>query len=191
MKKNSAKSSSISIGSSNKFGDGNVIGHNNEVIINQDNNVTYEGDKENNFILQIISPVLIRKYGKKNVGITGFISFISGLITISTWFNSLSENNLFPFLPSIDTFSSQMVLYLGLILVVIGILLFSVITYHSANQCKKCKEEFAYDENRDPTIEEVKTVDGTKIKTTRYYKCKFCGYEETAVIKRTVENSES
>lgn len=190
MKRNITKSSSINIGNGNKLGDGNVIGHDNEVIINQGNNVTYEGDKEQNFILKTISPFLIRKYGKKNVGITGFISIIFGLLTDLTWFNSSSGNNLFSFLPSIDTFSSQWVLYIGLIFTGIGAVLFSVFTYHSANQCKKCEKEFAYDEINDPKIEEVKTVNGTKIKTTRYYRCKFCGYED-AVIKKTVVNSEN
>jgi len=189
MKKNDVHSSPINIGSSNKFGDGNVIGHSNEVIINQGNNVTYEGDKENNFVLQIISPFLIKKYGRKNVGIAGFISFISSLITISTWFNSSSGNNFFPFLPSIDILSSRWILYLGFGLLVIGILLISVLAYHSATRCENCKKEFAYDEIRDPKIEQIKTLEGTRIKTTRYYKCKFCGHEDTAVSKRTVEDS--
>lgn len=189
LKKNKEYSSSINVGSNNKFGNGNVIGNNNEIVINQGNSVTYEGDKENTFILEIIAPFLIKKYGKQNVGIVGLISLVSGFITIMVWMNSASANKLYTFLPDIETLNPQWVLYLSISLLILGLLLLSVLTYHSNTQCKKCKKEFAYDESKDPKIEEVKTSRGTRVKTTRYYQCKFCGHEDTAVSKENLEKS--
>ncbi len=180
--------SSTEVGSNNNFGNGTVIGNNNDVVINQDNSATYDGDKENTFILELISPFLIKKYGKTKIGIGSIISFISGLITIGLWLNSSSNNELYEFLPSSDVFISQWFFYFGIVLIIVGGLFFAVLNYHSNTKCENCKKEFAYRETKDPKVEEVNTSQGTRVNTTRYYKCKFCDHESTPVNRVLLEN---
>ena len=180
MKSNNSKTFSIETGSNNKFGNGTVIGNNNEVTINQNNatSVTYEGDTENVFVLKIISPFLIKRYGKKNIGIVSLISLISGLITIFSWINSRVTVQSIPYVPVFSFSNSNGFLYFGIFLLFFGALLVSILFYHRNTKCKKCKKEFAYEEYKDPLVEEIKTSDGTRKTTTRSYKCKFCGHED-------------
>jgi hypothetical protein len=176
-------SSSTNIGDNNQIGDGNVIGSGNVVgngnIINQGNNVTYEGEKEDVAFFQKNAPRLIRKYGREKLGIVEFVSFIAGIITIATWFNSSSGDKLVPYFPSIAILNSPYVLIFGCILILIGAIILGVLNYHSVTRCKECKKDFAYIEFKNPKVEEIKTSKGTRISTTRYYKCKFCGHENT------------
>lgn len=187
MRNDNSLKSSTQIGSNNTFGNGTVIGNNNEVIINQNNNtVSYQGDKENVFIFEKISPILMKKYGRKKIGVFGFISLISGLITIFTWLNSISTFKIFPFLSDFELLHSKLFFYLGILLFFIGAILLSVLSYHESAKCKNCGKEYAYKEYKDPYVQETKTSKGVRRITTRYYICKFCGYEDSIKSKETI-----
>lgn len=183
MQEEKSLNSPIKIDSSNKFGNGTVIGHDNKVIINQNGNtVEYHGDKENVFIHKRVSPLLIKKYGEKNIGILGLISFISSLITILSWLG------VFPFVSSFEVIHSRLVLYIGVFLFIVAVSLLGISSYYKSRICKKCNREFAYEEYKDPSVQETRTSKGVRRITTRYYKCKFCGNEDVKNIKETIEN---
>mgnify|MGYP001264868801 CR=1 FL=1 len=182
MQEEKSLNSSIKIDSSNKFGNGTVIGHNNKVTINQNNTVEYQGDKEDSFVLKRVSPYLIKKYGEKNIRFSGLISLTSGLITILSWFG------IFPFVSNFKFIHSSFFFYLGMFLFLVASLLLGISSYYESRKCKRCNREFAYEEYKDPSIQEIKTSKGVRRMTTRYYKCKFCGNEDTKNIKETVDN---
>lgn len=183
MQEEKSQNFSTRIDSNNKFGNGTVIGNNNKVIINQNSNtVEYQGDKKNFFVLKRISPFLINKYGEKNIRISGLISLISSLITIFSWFG------VFPFMSQFEVIHSSLFFYFGIFLFFAALLLLGTASYYKSRICNKCNREFAYEEYKDPSVQEIKTSQGVRRMTTRYYKCKFCGNEDIKDIKETVEN---
>ncbi|MDD3041964.1 MAG: hypothetical protein PHW56_03340 [Methanosarcinaceae archaeon] len=52
--------------------------------------------------------------------------------------------------------------------------------YYRARKCKKCGKEFAYLEARSPEVEEY--GHDSRVETTSYYRCRFCGHEYVEVI---------
>ncbi len=179
------------IGDSTTIGNGNVIGHNIEgVTIIQGNTVTYEGDKEKNIFTQKYAPVLIKKYGRQNIGLVGIVSFLSGIITIFTGIISVTKSNIIPFIPHIDILNPYWMV-VSFFLIIIGAWFLNVRSYYDMSQCKECKQEFAYIESREPKIKEDKILEGTRIKITRYYKCKYCGHEDMRVVKKTVQSDKT
>lgn len=183
MQEEKSHNFSTKIDSNNKFGNGTVIGNNNKVTINQNSNtVEYQGDKKNSFVFKRISPFLIDKYGEKNIRISGLISLISSLITIFSWLG------VFPFISQFEVIHSSLFFYFGISLFLAAFLLLGTASYYKSRLCKKCNREFAYEEYKDPSVQEIKTSKGVRRITTRYYRCKFCGNEDIKDIKETIEN---
>ncbi len=184
--------SSIKIGDKNKIEDAVIGQHIDTINIIKnipDNSVKYEVDKEDVTFLRNISPYLIGRYGKKKIGFTGGISLILSVIGILTGFNSTTPNvKLYPYLPAVPNSYANSVLILSFVFLALGIILFAVIQYHTSSQCRKCNQEYAYEEVGTPTVKEVKTSEGIRKVTTRTYKCKFCGDVDVRTDSELIEN---
>ena len=180
--------SPIKIGNNNE---GNAVGNHNSVIINKQNNssVSYEGDKEDVFFLNKISPTIIRKYGEKKLSVINVLSFIASIITTGLWINSFSATKKIPIIPQITAIESEWFLYSSVFLFAVSILLFRIISHQIKTTCKNCKKEFAYYECHDPLIEEIKTSKGIRKTIHRYYECKFCGDVHQTKIKEFVSET--
>ncbi len=186
--------SSIKIGNKNKIED-TVIGqhiNNINIIKNMpDPSVNYEVDKEDVTFLRNISPYLIGQFGKKKIRFTGALSLIFSIIGIFTGFNSTTPNvKMYPYLPAVPNSYASSVLILGFIFLVLGIISFAVIQYHTSSQCRKCNEEYAYEEVGTAIVKEVKTSEGARKVITRTYKCKFCNDVDVRKNSELVENPE-
>jgi len=152
----------------------------NNVNINYGNqtnkqSVTYEGDKQNVVLYEIFSPILIKKFGERTLGIAGSISLIVGIIQLFIWMNSYTPTKMFSYIPRVPESISQWFLWIGIIFFIIGAFLIGVIIYFRNSKCKKCGKLFAYYEYKHPDVKEVKAHNGIRIKTIRKYKCKYCG----------------
>jgi tetratricopeptide (TPR) repeat protein/DNA-directed RNA polymerase subunit RPC12/RpoP len=179
------ESLNINIGDNNKIG-GDVVGGDNYKLggdfIVGDKNIgmcskTYRVGKQNVFIEKLIAPPLIKKYGRKKVGIIGAISIIAGLITVLTWLNSTPIGKIISYLPAFPESVSYWVLGFGFILLLIGSILLMVINYYSSTKCAKCGKDFAYEESEYPVRHDTDTKEGTWRTVTSTYKCKYCGHE--------------
>ena len=96
------------------------------VNINYDNqinkqSVTYEGDKQNVVLYEIFSPILIKKFGERTLGIAGSISLIVGIIQLFIWMNSFTSTKMFSYLPRVSENISQWFLWIGIIFFIIGV----------------------------------------------------------------------
>lgn len=162
--------SSIEIGSKNKI-DTSVIGNNNKVSFTKNkNNIHYRGTRKNNFLLRMISELLISYLGEIKVRNVGIGSVIFGAIAVC-----LSGNFVSPYFA----------FYSGIILIFIGCLFIYVLFHYNNTMCKKCNKEFAYYEYKNPDIQELKDSNRVIKTTTTYLKCRYCGYEDT--ITKTEE----
>ncbi len=176
-----------------------VLGDNNKVSINENPNVNhYKGFRKNLGIIPIVSPVVIRKLGRKNTRIVATVSFIisvtSGLITIISWMSSLNFSDTSSFHKFVLAYFSllfPLFLYSSIILFALYYLFIRIYRYHSNTTCEECKKEFAYEELEEPDIEEIKTADGFIRTTKRHYTCAFCGDKITKTRKREILNDEN
>lgn len=50
--------------------------------------------------------------------------------------------------------------------------------YVKATRCKRCDKQFAYEERESPDIKEVSAPKSYMITVIRYWKCRYCGYED-------------
>lgn len=186
------ENSSIKVGDENEFGDGVIVGNhnNNHITINKQNNssVSYEGNRENVYFLNKISPLLIQRFGNSNLKLVSIISILASMLTISTWINSINSEKVIPFIPQITSIKPEWLMYVGIFLFVLFSFTAKVVSHHTDTKCKKCKKEFAYDEYKAPSVEEFETSKGTRIHTTRYYECKYCGDQKQSKIKKIIQN---
>lgn len=197
MKK--SEDSSIRIGKGNKFEGDTAIGKNATISKNTEYNksphfekskienvninygtqnrksTVYKGDIQNVFLYEIFSPILIKKYGERKLGITGIISLVVGIIQLLIWMNSFTSTKIFGYLPKVSENLGQWFLWIGIIFFVVGAFLIGVLVYFRESKCKKCGRLFAYYECERPDVEEVKAHDGIHITTERKYECKYCG----------------
>ncbi len=200
-KQNKYGKPNIKIGNENTF-EGDFVGGDiykaggdivkGDKIISSESKV-YEVNKENVIVEKIVAPYLIKRYGKNKVSFVGAISLISGLITIITAINSMFSVKIYSFLPAAPKSISNWMLFFGFILVLVGSLFLSVLTYHSSTKCKKCKKDFAYEEIKNPIRQDTETEEGTWRTITKTYECKYCGDVDTRksdpyLIKKTQEN---
>ena len=186
--------SSIKIGNENQI-ENAVIGRdiNNINIIKNvtDNSVNYEVNKEDLAFLTTISPYLIRRFGVKKIGYTGVISLIFSVIGLLTGFNSSTPNVIYPYIPAFPNSYANSILIISFFFLALGMILRTVIKYHTSSQCNKCNKDFAYEEVRTPTVKEVTTSEGIRKVTTRTYECKFCGDVDVKTEREYIENSPS
>lgn len=167
---NNNNESSIKIGSKNKI-DKSVIGNNNKVSFTKNKNtIHYHGTRKNNFLLRMISELLISYLGDTKVRNVGIGSVIFGVIAI--------------FVPG-NIISPYITFYSGIILIVIGCLFLYALSHYNNTMCKKCNKGFAYYEYKNPEIQELKDSKRVIKTTTIYLKCKYYGYEDT--ITKTEE----
>ncbi|RXA21833.1 hypothetical protein EQO05_00935 [Methanosarcina sp. MSH10X1] len=150
------------------------------------NYCTYEGRKENDnillniflFILEKLAPLFIDRYGKSKSMFLGlFIVILGGFVAFSSILSTdvpdflIVQNNTGYYLEFLKLFFSY-------ILILIGSIIFLSIFASDHTKCKMCGRGFGYKEIRRPLIEEMICSDGTRKKTTRYYKCQYCGAEK-------------
>ena len=143
----------------------------------------YKGDIQNVFLYEIFSPILIKKYGEKKLGITGIVSLLVGIIQLLIWMNGFTSTKIFSYLPKVSDNISQWFLWIGITFFIIGAFLIGVIVHFRDTKCKSCGRLFAYFEYERPDVDEVKAHDGIHITTERKYKCKYC--DDKRIIPET------
>lgn len=151
-----------------------------------DGSIRYEGDKIDTFIIKKLSIFFINILGERRVKLIGLISTIIGIIDIIAWILSISYQ-VIPISYNEYTFY---VVGFGFLLVVIGLFFLKMYKYKHESKCPKCKKDYAMDEHKDPYVKDIETSDGIRRTTTRFYKCKYCGYEETVVEKELIPYEE-
>lgn len=143
-----------------------------------------------------ISPYLMSKYGKTRITIGGLISAFFGILPFISGLKSLmpsaSSNFHVIIIDIFPTFSQSIgfvLCVIGMILIICGLLLLQVPSYYDFMICDECKREYAYDEIGTPSFEEIETRPGYDEVTTRYFKCRFCGYtKEDVSVKKFDKN---
>jgi hypothetical protein len=164
----------IDLTETNIHGDLIIAGPNTKVVKKGtvDNSINYETDKQDFWLFELIAPPLIEKLGIPKILVIGSVSIVAGLLSIIAPAYKIS----FPFL-----------FWVGAVLLIVGVFFIAVFRYHSQTRCKKCNQEFAYEEIDTPTVKEVTTSDGyIKKTTTRKYKCKYCGDIDTRKTNETI-----
>jgi len=137
--------------------------------------VSYEGDRQNVVIYELFSPILVKKFGERKLGIAGIISLVVGVIQLLIWANSLASIKIFTYLPSVSANIRTWFLVIGIVLFILGAFLLGVISYFKDSKCQKCGRLFAYYEHANPEVTEVKVHNGVRITTKHKYQCKYCG----------------
>ena len=143
--------------------------------------IEYSDDFKYNPKIMKKAPGLINKYGEKE------LDKRAGLYAISVLFALYLI-----FLPCI-LFGKDFGLFLGFLLTIVVVTRLVILSeeytdtvkYYRDSRCKKCGKDFALEEFREPKIEEISTVENYTITVTRYWKCKFCGFED---IRKGSEN---
>lgn len=151
-----------------------------------DGTITYEGDIRDNFFIEKSSIFLINFLGERKVKYIGLITTIVGIIDVIAWVVSIT-NDIIPMTYNKYTFY---VVGFGFLLVIFGLLFLKLLTYKIERKCPKCNKDYAMEEYRDPDVKEVETSEGLRKKTTRYYKCKYCGNEDTIIEKDLIPYEE-
>lgn len=144
-----------------------------------DGSIRYEGDTRDTFVIEKFSIFFINRLGERKVKYIGIISTIIGIIDVIGWILSIT-NNIIPMTYNKYTFY---VVGFGFLLFIFGLLFLKMHTYKVESKCPKCKKDYAMEEYKDPEVKEVDASKGTRIATTRFYKCKYCGYEDTVIEK--------
>lgn len=129
--------------------------------------VNYKGEKKDTAVIEKLSITLNNNFSDLQVGSAGIISLIASFITIWGFIEGIGGVE-FP----------QVALYLGIGLAMVGSVLLGALQYKKSRKCSECGELYSMKEHKDPDIEEIEKKHGTKILTTRYFKCQKCGHEE-------------
>lgn len=153
---------------------------------NVTDSATYNGDVRNIFLLEKSSIFFINLLGEKKVKYIGLLSTILGIIDVIGWIVSIT-NRIIPMTYNGYTFY---VVGLGIILIIIGIIFLKMHSYKIQSKCSKCNKDYSMQEFKDPNVKEVETSEGVRKTTTRFYKCKYCGYEDTDVEKELIPYEE-
>jgi hypothetical protein len=151
-----------------------------------DGSIRYEGDIKDTFFIEKFSIFFINRLGERKVKNIGIISTIIGIIDIIAWILSIS----YEVIPITLNKYSPYVVGVGFLLVIFGLFFLKIYKYKRISKCSKCNKEYAMEEYKDPDVKEVDTSEGTRRTTTRFYKCKYCGYEETDVDKELIPYDE-
>jgi|CZCB01.1.fsa_nt_gi DNA-directed RNA polymerase subunit RPC12/RpoP len=181
--------------------EGSVLGDHSQLIDKSQhhthisgNYCNYEGRTEDSnpsayiitYILKKLSSFLISHFGELKSKLLGVFIIILGLFgainTIISTYNagfsttSSSEFNLW--------FIQMGIIYL---LVCTGFVILLSISTNNHTKCEKCGQSFAYKERKRPLVEEKNCSDGIRQKTTRYYKCQYCGHEREMPYNRLIK----
>jgi len=160
--------------------------------------ITYRG-KINSFLFKNKVFYLIKLLGKEKIHaaanvfipLSGFIllllfflsllipvSFLSILIPLPLFF----ENHL----GILNDFPGYLVVWVlfGLFAITIissyiGVFLEKLDIYCKDTFCNRCGKDFAYEESKKPEIKEMSTFEDYIITITRFWKCKYCGNEDS------------
>ncbi len=161
-----------------------------------DNSKKYTIDKVDMSTHEKYSIAITNKYGEKKPLIVSTVSFIAGIFTIITGMASLlPEINVqfFPWIPVWLLVSNNFAPYLtiiGVLLVIFGGYLFSLIQYKYESQCLKCKKHYTMKEFGEAQVCDVETKEGIRRTITRNYKCNNCGFEKLIKNNELIPNSE-
>jgi len=157
------------------------------------NEVVYKGDRSDNSIIEFLCKNVLERLGVKKTIISGAIFSLVGVFGFLTSINSIFVNSgstkLFSYLPRLplpSTMASD-ALAVFIVLAVIGITLLGLYEYRKTTTCPKCGRFYALKEYQDPIVKEVGVRDGTRVYTTRYYKCSSCGKEVTRESQELIE----
>lgn len=180
--------------------EGNVFGNNSSYTDNSKhtyfsgNYCTYEGRKENDnifpniflLILEKLAPLFIDRYGKSRSILLGFfIVILGGFVAFSSILSTDTSN--FSNVQNDTGYNLEFLkLFFSYTLIFIGSIIFLSISASDHTKCKVCGRGFGYKEIRRPLIEEMICSDGIRKKTTRYYKCQYCGNEKVVPIKELI-----
>lgn len=158
-----------------------------------ENYSTFEGRKENENIIwniftafiEKLAPFFISRFGETKTTILGFSISILGVLFCSypVLFN---DNNLSIILDNTGQ-KFEFTFVFGYALVIIAVIILSIGLISDHTKCKKCNKGFGYKEIKRPLIEETRCSKGIIQKTTRYYKCQYCGDEKIVSSKRIIK----
>lgn len=105
----------------------------------------------------------------------GFSVAVLGFLTSSSPSLFFGSNN-FPTVSDDTGYKLEFTfLFFGYPLVITGFLIFSSVLISNHTKCKKCNQDLGYKEIKRLLIEETRCSEGIIKKTTRYYKCQYCG----------------
>jgi hypothetical protein len=167
---------------------------NNSQNIYSENYSKYEGRKENDNIfwniftafIEKLAPLFISRFDESKTILLGFSVAILGFLISSSPFLFFSDNNL-SIIPDDAGYKLEFTFLFGYFLVIIAALILSIVLIGNHTKCKKCNKDFGYKEVKRPLIEETRCSDGIRKKTTRYYKCQYCGDEKNVPMERTIK----
>ncbi len=149
----------------------------------------YDGEPINTILDDTLAPIIIRNFGIIKSIIASVIFMLAGIISIFSSLNSFTNEKYFDFLPSFPPNSIYLIIIISIFFFLIGYLFISSLYYYYRTKCKKCGEDFALKEYKDPLVHETTIRDGLRKTTWRYYKCKFCGDETTKKSKITIKDN--
>jgi hypothetical protein len=138
--------------------------------------------RENNFLWEIIAPILINKIGYskiKRYGIGGLIvSVILFILEISSYQNAfLPKSGLIPFIPPLSGNILTISFYVIALLFVVSVIFLGSINFYHSMECPNCSKKFALEEIGHPFGIEVPTAGGYHYTYHRFFKCRYCGHE--------------
>lgn len=141
---------------------------------------TYEGSvKDRKFLNRV---PFIEKFGATAVNFCVSIQ-IPLFFAIDFWGESLE---LVGFLE----YFWVLILFLHFMLISsVGKELYDDIDYVKTTKCKNCDKNFAYEERENPVIKEVSTPESYSVMITRYWKCKYCGFEDSTESPENIKAS--
>jgi hypothetical protein len=156
--------------------------HGNKYESVSDSSIRYEGDVKDTFFIEKFSMFFINLLSERKVKYIGIISTIIGIIDIIGWTVSIT----YDIIPMTFNKYTTYVVGFGFLLIIIGLLFYKLYTHKILSKCPKCNKEYAMEEYKEPKVKDIDTRDGTRRTTTRFYKCKYCGYEEEDVDKELI-----
>ena len=136
--------------------------------------ITYKGKRKDRRILNCVP--FIENFGEDAVRIATFLIWILPLLCLSQFTDNPLFEKYYLWIPYI---------FISSAFYVVGVDLHNSVKYVEATRCKKCGQNYGYEEREKPDIKEVSTEDSYNVTITRYWKCKYCGYRDS---KKSTEN---
>lgn len=156
--------------------------------------VVYRGDRSDDFITEFLCKNVLERLGVVKTIISGAAFLLIGAFGFLTSLNSIfvipGGIKVFSYLPQLPSSMASNALVVSLVLAVVGITLLGLYEYKKSTTCPKCGQFYALKEYKNPLVKEVNVRDGTRVYTTRYYKCSNpkCGKEITREFQKLIEN---
>lgn len=73
-------------------------------------------------------------------------------------------------------------------LIVVGLGTRSALKYKAKRTCAECRSHYALEETRDAEVEDIEVKEGVRRKTSRFFKCVSCGFEEVRTDRELIED---